>query len=205
MFFYSYSCTYNNKAQLLNTLKNLAAQNYHREEYEVILVDDGSTDNTKQAVQKFMEQHPSLNLKAIYFPRVVERKPGDCRFRAGIARNLGVKYSEGEILAFLDADILVPPYYLEQLKKEHEKADVILLKRYHLKAKTPIKHLSLDHQKLKGWYYIQEKRYWGAFYEKGFDKVKTPWKYICTYGLSLFKNRFSRSRGFWKKFYLLWF
>ena len=192
--------SYNNKTQLLNTLKNLALQNYPRDEYEIILVDDGSMDNTKQAVKNFMEQHPSLNLKAIYFPRVIERKSGDGRFRAGIARNLGVKHSEGEVLAFLDADILVPLDYFEKLKKEHEKADVILLKRYHLKAKTPIKNLSLDHEKLKNWYYIQEKNYWGAFYEKGFDKVRTPWKYICTYGLSLFKKDFHSVGAFGKNF-----
>lgn len=192
--------SYNNKNQLLNTLKSLAGQNYPRNEYEIIIVDDGSTDSTKMAVKEFMEQHLSLNMKNIFFPRVVEKNQGDNRFRAGIARNLGVKYSEGKVLAFLDADILVPPSYLEELKKEHEKADVILLKRYHLKPKAPVKYISFDHQKLKKWYYIEEKNYWGAFYEKGFDNVKSPWKYICTYGLSLLKTDFQEVGAFGKNF-----
>ena len=192
--------SYNNKTQLINTLKNLALQNYPRDEYEVILVDDGSTDRTKKAVKHFMDQYPSLNLKAIYLPRVMERKTGDGRFRAGIARNLGGKYSEGEILAFLDSDILVPSDYLEQLKKEHQKADVVLLKRYHLKTGSPIKNLPFDHKQLKKWYYIQDKNYWGTFYEKGFDFVQTPWKYICTYGLSLFKKDFQSVGAFGKNF-----
>lgn len=192
--------SYNNKIQLLNTLKNLALQDCPRSEYEVILVDDGSTDDTKTAVKYFMEQHPSLNMKALSLPRVIEKKPDDNRFRAGIARNLGAKHSEGAILAFLDADILVPPYYLQELKKEHEKADLVLLKRYHLKRNTPLKQLFFDNQKMKNWCYIEEKKYWGDFYNKGFDKVKTAWKYICTYGLSLSKADFQSLGAFGKNF-----
>ncbi len=192
--------SYNNKTQLINTLKYLAGQNYPKAEYEIIVVDDGSSDNTKQEITKFMQQQPGVNFKAIYFPRVVEKKAGEARFRAGIARNLGVKHSKGKILAFLDADILTPPDYLKRLKAEHEKADVILLKRYHLKHKTPIKDMSFNHEKLKKWYSIEEKNYWGPFYEKGFDKVQTPWKYICTYGLSLSKKDFQSVGAFGKNF-----
>ena len=192
--------SHNNKKQLLNTLTKLTLQNYPKDEYEIIIVDDGSIDNTKQEIKKFILQHKNFNLKAIYFPRVIERKEGDARFRAGLARNLGVKHSEGQILAFLDSDILVPPYYLQKLKKEHETADVILLKRYHLKTKAIVKDFSFDHKKLKNWHYIEEKNYWGNFYKKGFDQVQTPWKYICTYGLSLSKKDFQETGTFGKNF-----
>lgn len=192
--------SYNNGRQLINTLKNLALQNYPRDEYEITVVDDGSTDNTKKALRNFIGQYPSLNLKAIHFPRVVERTAGDARFRAGLARNLGVKYSKGEILAFLDADILVPPDYLQRLEREHRQADVILLQRYHLKTNAPLKDLFFNRKKIKSWYYIEEKSYWGNFYKKGFDKVKIPWKYICTYGLSLSKKDFQSVGVFGKNF-----
>ena len=192
--------SYNNKEQLLNTLKNLTRQNYPRTGYEVILVDDGSLDNTKQAVKSFMKNNSGLNLKAFFFPRVVERKIGDSRFRAGLARNLGAKHSQGEIIAFLDADILVPQDYLQKLQSEHKKADLILLKRRHLKPKAPLKDGFFDPQGLKKWSYILQKNYWGAFYKKGFEKVKSPWKYVCTYGLSLPKKDFQAVGAFGKNF-----
>ena len=192
--------SYNNGTQLANTLKYLAHQNFPRDKYEITVVDDGSTDHTKKAVKLFIDQHPSLNLKAIHFPRVIERKNGDARFRAGLARNLGVKYSQGQFLAFLDADILTPPDYLKRLEKEHEKAEVILLQRYHLKSNAPIKNLFFDPEELKGWRYIEEKNYWGTFYKKGFDQVKSPWKYICTYGLSLSREDFQSVGAFGKNF-----
>ena len=192
--------SYNSKTELINTLKHLAKQDFPRDEYEVIAVDDGSADDTRSALANFVKQHPSLNIKALCFPRVIERKAGDSRFRAGLARNLGAKHSLGKFLAFLDSDILTPPDYLKQLQKEHKKADLILLKRYHLKPKAPIEDLFSSHRNLKGFYYIEEKRYWGSFYQKGFDQVDCPWKYVCTYGLSLSKKDFVECGAFGKNF-----
>ena len=131
---------------------------------------------------------------------MIEKKSGDCRFRAGLARNLGAKHSIGKFLAFLDSDILTPPNYLKRLKEEHKKADLILLKRYHLKPKAPIEDLFSSHKNLKNFYYIEEQKYWGSFYKKGFDQVDCPWKYVCTYGLSLLKKDFEEIGAFGKNF-----
>ena len=49
---------------------------------------------------------------------------------------------------------------------------------------------SSDPKKLKKNSYIEEKNYWGAFYKKGFKDSSPPWKYVCTYGLSLSKKDF---------------
>ena len=196
--------SYNNKQQLLNSLEALAKQDYPSRKFEIIVVDDGSSDETLRAVQGLLGRQKDKNWTIFYFPRVFPRVSGDARFRAGIARNLGAKYAKGKILAFLDADILTPPFYLQTLRKEHEKADVILLKRYHLKPSAPIESLlkdsGFDHEKLKPYWQIEEKSYWGLFYEKGFQNAKAPWKYICTYGLSLSKKDFIEAGRFGRSF-----
>lgn len=193
--------SYNNKHQLINTLKQLKNLNYKKDLFEVIVVDDGSSDNTFNALKHFTDSKPNYNFQAIYFPRVRPRKPGDAGFRAGIARNLGVKYAKGKYLAFLDGDILVPPNYLTQLKVEHEGgADLVQLKRYHLKKFIPLEQLSFDWNKMKSIAFIEDKNYWKPFYEKGFEGMACPWKYTCTYGLSLLKKEFLNQGRFGRTF-----
>ena len=192
--------SYNNKTQLINTLEKLTEQTYKKEQFEIIVIDDGSTEGTFSALKKFIDCHKNNNFTALHFPRVKPRTPGDAGFRAGIARNLGVKYASGKYLAFLDGDILVPPDYLIQLKTEHEQADLVQLKRYHLKKNIPLKEFFFDHDKLKSFIFIEDKRYWGTFYKKGFKGMTSPWKYTCTYGLSLLKKEFLEQGCFGKTF-----
>jgi len=191
---------YNNKKEIVNTLQCLIKQDYPTNQFEIIVVDDGSTDQSLKIVQKFLKDQTNINWKIIHFPRVIPRKSGDCRFRAGIARNLGVKYTTGHLLAFLDADILVPPDYLKQLEKEHKNADVIQVKRYHLKSKVNLKNMEFDSQILTSNSYIEDKKYWETFYNNGFQSYTAPWKFVCTYGLSLTKEDFLNIGRFGRTF-----
>jgi len=193
--------SYNSGKQLLNSLSFLAEQDFPKKDYEVIVVDDGSPDFSRERLIDFSKKNPLLNIKGIHFPRVIEKRKGMACFRAGLARNLGVKHSRGKCLAFLDSDILVPSDYLVRLKKDHEKADLVLVKRFHLKEKQ----LSLKPgEKFKESFlkktYIEEESYWGSFYKKGFDGVTQPWKYVCSYGLSLSRKDFDEVGAFGKNF-----
>ena len=192
---------YNNEEELIANLESLVAQDYSKDRYEIIVVDDGSLNPPRSALRALAKQQPGLRLKALCFPSVVEKGHSEARFRAAVARNLGSKQAQGEILAFLDSDILCPPNYLSQLAQDHQKADMVMLKRYHLKRGAPSpSSVDFDRSRLKGKYYIEEKRYWGPFYKKGFDGVKAPWKYVCSYGLSLSKKTFKSLGGFGKNF-----
>ncbi|UYV36399.1 glycosyltransferase family 2 protein [Rhodobacteraceae bacterium D3-12] len=85
---------YNSAATLAATLTSLLAQTY--ESYEIIVVDDGSTDQTQELLEGFVA-NPRI--------RVVRQKN---RGLAG-ARNSGIAAARGEIIGFCDADDLWEP------------------------------------------------------------------------------------------------
>lgn len=95
--------TYNRRALLRETLAALSRQDYR--EYEVIVVDDGSVDGTREVVQReFPEAH---------YVRL-DRNRG-----CAAARNAGVQAARGEIVAFTDDDCVPPPDWLSRLAEGH--------------------------------------------------------------------------------------
>jgi len=98
--------TYNRKDLLSETLDSLAQQTYPSARFEVILVDDGSTDGTDA-------------IAAEAFPFILryfwQSNQGDAA-----ARNLGAQRSQAEFLVFLDDDILVEVGYLTHLIQAHD-------------------------------------------------------------------------------------
>jgi len=76
-------------------LKSLLSQNYPSSHYEIIIVDNGSIDNTRKIAQTFKENNPAHNIKYIFEP-----EPG---LLSG--RHRGALNAKGEILIFIDDDI----------------------------------------------------------------------------------------------------
>jgi glycosyltransferase involved in cell wall biosynthesis len=58
-------------------------------------------------------------------------------FRAGVARNMAATHSRGEILLFLDSDILIPRKLLHELIRRHEEYDLIQATRVQLRQTAP--------------------------------------------------------------------
>ncbi len=85
--------------------------------FEVIVVDDGSNDNTKDYIK---DLNVNYELRYIY----LERCESSCRSRA---RNYGIKMVEGEIVIFIDADIIVKKDYLIEVDKCYSKDNNIML------------------------------------------------------------------------------
>lgn len=81
--------TYNTAKYIGHTIDSVLGQNY--KDYEIIVVDDGSTDNTKEVLEPYMEQI-----------RYIRQKNSG---RAG-ARNTGIRAARGKYIAFLDSDDL---------------------------------------------------------------------------------------------------
>ena len=91
--------TYNRDNYLYSAVKSVLNQTF--EDFEIIVVDDASTDNTKQIIDKFDD-------KRIRYIRHKENKGGSA------ARNTGIKLSKGKFIAFLDDDDLWMPSKLEK-------------------------------------------------------------------------------------------
>lgn len=100
-------CTYNRAKYLAPALESIALQEYSKENYEIIIVDNNSTDNTEEIYKSVANKYPEVGL--FYF-RELEQ---------GISygRNRGVKEAKGEIIAFIDDDETVDKDYLAKLNE----------------------------------------------------------------------------------------
>lgn len=95
--------TFNRARQAQAALKSVLAQTYS--EFEVIVVDDGSTDGTGEAIHRLVSQQGGNGEKIRYF---LQPNQGP-----SIARNKGIEQAHGEWIAFLDSDDIWLPEKLE--------------------------------------------------------------------------------------------
>ena len=96
-------CTYNREKFLPKALASLTEQTVGPNVYEIVIVNNNSTDNTEQISKEFIATHPELNIKY-----VVETQKG-----LSSARNRGIIESSSELIAFIDDDAEVEKNYLE--------------------------------------------------------------------------------------------
>lgn len=108
--------SYNATDYIAQTLESVLAQTLT--DIEVIVVDDGSTDNTRNIVADFANKDPRLML--------VEQ----ANQFAGVARNNGMSKAQGKYLYFLDADDYIETTTLEELVNaiEQHGADIAIAK-----------------------------------------------------------------------------
>ncbi len=96
---------YNAASFITRTLECLNSQKFR--DFEAIIVNDGSTDNTQAVISEYISAHPNLRL------RLINQK------NAGIAgaRNKGILEAKGSYVAFLDHDDF---WYPDKLSQCHE-------------------------------------------------------------------------------------
>ena len=106
---------YNKEKSIEATLQSVLAQTYT--DYEIIIVDDGSTDNSLNVMRKRISELENESI------RVIQKENGG----VSSARNRGIEDSKGEYIAFLDADDLWDKEYLaEQIKLIHDFPDAAM-------------------------------------------------------------------------------
>ena len=87
-------CTYNRSNLLRRAVKSLTEQTLAKSRYEIIVVDNNSSDDTKEVVALLQKQHSKVNIKFIN-----EANQGH-----NYVRNAGIRNSRGKFIAFLDDD-----------------------------------------------------------------------------------------------------
>ncbi len=102
--------TFNRSGTILTTLTSLENLNYPKEDYEIIVCDNNSSDNTRLLVMDFIDTHTQTNIRYLF----------EARQGVHYARNTGAKFSTGEILYYTDDDMIADPQLLEELIKLFE-------------------------------------------------------------------------------------
>ena len=99
--------TFNRFDQLNRTLAKLLELNTSKKLFEIIVVDNGSTDTTAEVVKQHQIAHPTTTLKYFY-----DAIPGLLT-----GRHRGAQEAKGDILTFIDDDVLVSSTWLDTIIK----------------------------------------------------------------------------------------
>lgn len=94
---------YNDEKFLSECLDSCLDQNYPKDDYEIICVDDGSTDHTPEMLREYAEQYP--NIRLIFREHV-----------GGGGRSVGFEQANGDYIWFVDHDDIVAPNAVPDLK-----------------------------------------------------------------------------------------
>jgi len=102
--------TFNEEENIAQCLVSLRHQTVPRSEYEIIIVDGGSKDRTREIAGKYADK--------VFIQ--TSRKVGG-------ARNDGIMAATGDIVATTDADCIIPPIWIETITKGFDEKNVVLL------------------------------------------------------------------------------
>lgn len=102
--------SYNEGERIESCLKSLISQTIPRDQYEIIVVDGNSRDNTREIAMQYAD---------LLF---IQTSP-----KVGGARNDGALKAKGEILVTTDADTYLPPDWLERIQKGFADPGVVML------------------------------------------------------------------------------
>ena len=121
---------YNVQEYIGDCLASLVQQDIDKDEYEIIVVDDGSTDSTKERVEAFINRHNGYTIK------LISKENGG----VSSARNVGFEQAYGKYIWFVDPDDFLLTNSLGRLRPYLEEGQNII----YLDAKTVAEGTKID-------------------------------------------------------------
>lgn len=131
---------YNRAALIAETIESVLAQTYPH--YEMLIIDDGSTDGTGELIKTRYGQNPRVNY---FYKHNAER---------GAARNFGLEQARGDFAVFLDSDDIMLPEYLSTLARlinQHPGVRLLATKYNYINKGRTEQHPGLK-KLASGWY-----------------------------------------------------
>jgi glycosyltransferase involved in cell wall biosynthesis len=167
--------TYNRSSYIICCLQSVYDQTYRP--IEVLVVDDGSTDNTLHLVKKFK----AVKETSDFVVKIIEQKNAG----APSARNNGIKNTTGEYIQFLDSDDLLLPHKIEsQMEVFKSNIDVVYSKAQFFRN-NPDNLIN---------------KYWGREPMKNSsDFFEFPWQTMC----AVYSKKALDRYGYWNENYSL--
>jgi len=107
--------TFNRAVTLKNNLSTFINQNYPKNNFEIIIVDDGSTDNTQEIITNLIKEKRQIDIKYYY-----KKNEGPAK-----ARNFGIKQAVGEIIAFSDDDCRPDENWIKEMNSSFSKDEIV--------------------------------------------------------------------------------
>lgn len=135
---------YNVEQYLRDCLNSVVNQTYT--DYEVICVNDGSTDRSLTIVEEYQQKYPQI---------IIISQPNK---GLSAARNVGIKAAKGDFVFLLDSDDWIETNTLKILSEKQNGEDMICFngRRYFEDGKDEIQDLGISDDNLKGWDYYNK-------------------------------------------------
>lgn len=158
---------YNVEKYIVKCLQSISLQFAEVDAYEVICVDDGSTDGTCERIKSWFDSNVDVNLVLLS-----QKNQGQ-----SVARNLGLEYVRGEYVWFIDADDYIAENVAERIlsKAQAQQLDILwfdhdLVDEHDQILPKPVEDIKVN---------ISEDIHDGVFYlENGFHFSCMPWMFV---------------------------
>lgn len=98
-------CSYNREKYILDAMESVKRQNLDYSQFELLVVNNNSTDSTHELCRKFETKKGDLQ-----YTYVIEKKAG-----LSNARNCGIAHAKGEIITFIDDDAIAEPDFAQNI------------------------------------------------------------------------------------------